>query len=280
MALLRFNIIHHKLNNEVKMNSNEIAILESIINSSLDQAEDHWRNDGYKLAMDVKKKRNFDSKEFSINESLMPGLPPIYEGKTVIGEFIAFVADMRDSTNHLLQEISIKKAAVTRLERVFYETSALLPALAKVINFSNGKTTEYLGDGVLAFFLVNPENKAESMYQAKRAASDVIQILRPMINKILEKRYNLPEIDLGVGLAMSKAIVTLVGLPEERQVKAFGECVFRATKMSAGRNEICVDERLYAEWPSSKGGKLSFQYKEFGKGDKKFSGYLISQGGK
>lgn len=257
------------------MNSTERSILEYIINSSLDQAESHWRNGGYKIALEMRKSQAQDTRDFSINESLMPGLPPIYEGQTVIGEFIALVADMRDSTNHLLQTISPKHADVSDLQRVFYETSALLPSLAKVVSFQNGKTTEYLGDGVLSFFLVDENKKTDAMYAARRAAIDIIEELRPILNRIIFNRYRLPEIDLGVGMGISKAIVSLVGLPKERQVKAFGECVFRATKLSSGRNEICVDKNLYAQWPSSKNGTVRFRSKLFGTGEKAVSGYII-----
>lgn len=111
----------------------------------------------------MRKSHAQDSRDFAINESLMPGLPPIYEGQTIIGEFIALVADMRDSTNHLLQAISPKKADISDLQRVFYETSALLPSLAKVVSFHDGKTTEYLGDGILAFFLVDEEDKTDAI---------------------------------------------------------------------------------------------------------------------
>ncbi|HHZ8766651.1 TPA: adenylate/guanylate cyclase [Klebsiella quasipneumoniae] len=257
------------------MNNEQKVAIEQIINSSLDQAEAHWRNGGYKIALEMRKSHAQDSRDFAINESLMPGLPPIYEGQTIIGEFIALVADMRDSTNHLLQAISPKKADISDLQRVFYETSALLPSLAKVVSFHDGKTTEYLGDGILAFFLVDEEDKTDAMYRARRAANDIIGELRPLLNRIIFERYRLPEIDLGVGMGISKAIVSLVGLPKERQVKAFGECVFRATKLSSGRNEICVDTNLHAQWPTSKNGTLRFRLKSFGSGDKAVSGYLL-----
>ncbi|CRY80756.1 adenylate/guanylate cyclase [Yersinia intermedia] len=257
------------------MNNEQKTSIEFIINSSLDQAQAHWQNGGYKIATEMRKSHAQDSRIFAGNESLMPGLPPIYEGQTVIGEFIALVADMRDSTNHLLQAISPKNAKISDLQRVFYETSALLPSLAKVVAFHDGKTTEYLGDGILAFFLVDESDKTEAMYRARRAAIDIIEELRPILNRIIYERYSLPEIDLGVGMGISKAIVSLVGLPKERQVKAFGECVFRATKLSSGRNEICVDNNLHAQWPSSKNGTLRFRQKTFGTGSKTVSGYLI-----
>lgn len=43
-----------------------------------------------------------------------------------------------------------------------------------------------------------------------------------------------PPLKIGIGLAMSKAIVSLTGLSDNHHPKAFGECVFRAIKRSVG----------------------------------------------
>jgi len=51
-----------------------------------------------------------------------------------------------------MRAVSSKTSKVSQLQRIFYETSALLPAMAKLIFFENGSVTEYLGDGVLGLF--------------------------------------------------------------------------------------------------------------------------------
>lgn len=53
------------------MNNEQKAAIEQIINSSLDQAEAHWRNGGYKIALEMRKSHAQDSRDFAINESLM-----------------------------------------------------------------------------------------------------------------------------------------------------------------------------------------------------------------
>lgn len=69
---------------------------------------------------------------------------------------------------------------------------------------------------------------------------------------------------IGVGLSLSEAIISPVGVSENIQGKAFGECVFRATKISkATQDAVYIDERLYREWPVSKGGKLKFEKRDF-----------------
>lgn len=245
------------------------ALVVACIDSALDKAEEHWRNGGQELVY----------KSITVNEewaraestpSLIPGHKVVQDEKTVIDEFIALVADMRDSSKHLNCAINAK---VTQLQRVFYETSALLPALAMTIKFEEGSVTEYLGDGVLALFRVDKSDKSKSIYAAYEAANNCVQQTRELVNRALWNRYNLPSIDLGVGLAHSKAIVTLVGLPGEKHPKAFGECVFRATKLSGGKNEIYIDQFVKGLWPTSQGGVLRFIQKS----RNEVAGYLISK---
>jgi hypothetical protein len=155
-----------------------------------------------------------------------------------------------------------KKAKVSLLQRVYYETSALLPALALTINFEGGSVTEYLGDGLLALFKVDPEDKSKAIYAAHRAAKDSIGPIRHAVNSIIRERYSLPEIDLGVGLAISKTLVTLIGIKNEKHPKAIGECIFRASKLSSERNLIIVDENMKINWPTAKYGTLKFHKKK------------------
>ncbi|MBV5151872.1 adenylate/guanylate cyclase, partial [Klebsiella pneumoniae] len=49
------------------MNNEQKAAIEQIINSSLDQAEAHWRNGGYKIALEMRKSHAQDSRDFAIN---------------------------------------------------------------------------------------------------------------------------------------------------------------------------------------------------------------------
>jgi hypothetical protein len=66
--------------------------------------------------------------------------------------------------------------------------------------------------------------------------------------------------------------VTPIGHTEFRQVKAFGYCVFLATKLSKGTNEIVCDPWLKQAWPTKKGGRLSFKKQKYGE----YDGYLIN----
>lgn len=256
------------------LKADQETLVRNTVNESLDRAEYHWKNGGYKLAANRSFAEDALSKKFEDHEpSKIPGHELVQDEETVIDEFIAFVADMRESSNHLMCEISKKKADVTGLQRVYYETSALLPALGLAVKFEEGNVTEYLGDGLLALFKVDSNDRSEAIYAAHRAAESSIKEIRNIVNDILEERYRLPKIDLGVGLSLSQTLVTLVGLPREKHPKAFGECVFRATKLSGGKNEIISDKNLKAAWPSIKGGTLAFKPKKV-KGE---DGYLLSK---
>lgn len=255
------------------MNENQKIEVRKVINNALNKAERHWNNGGHKLVAARKSMAALDEGIESFEKSNIPGHELVQDEETIIDEFIAFVADMRNSTTHLMCEISKKNADVSGLQRVYYETSALLPALGLAVKFENGSVTEYLGDGVLALFKVDPNDKSEAIYAAHRAAKNSVNDIRFIVNEILRDRYRLPEIDLGVGLALSRTLVTLVGLPGEKHPKAFGECVFRATKLSGAKNEIVSDENLKAAWPSKKGGTLTFLPKKV-KGE---NGYVLAK---
>lgn len=249
--------------------------LVALVNDCLDNAEAIWRKNG--ASMQVNESEFLDSeglveKSESVSSNI-PGFPLVHSSTNEVAKFIALVADMRGSSEHLLCAISEKNAKVTSLQRVYYETSALLPALALTIRHHKGAVTEYLGDGVLALFKVeNEQQPIDTISAALGAARSSINICREVVNEALKGRYNLPPIDIGVGLAYSNALVTLVGLEGEMQPKAFGECVFRATKLSTGVNKIYIDSRLNTIWPTTNSGNgLKFKKKSFDK----FDGYEI-----
>lgn len=231
--------------------------LTALVQLNLDKAEETWGGVGHEFAEAMAK----DGASLIRAESLpskIPGHELVSDINPTVDQFIAFVADMRDSSKHLLNAISVKAARVSQLQRVFYETSALLPALAKTVKYKGGQVTEYLGDGVLALFLVDENERDKSIYASYNAAENCIVETRNIINAELRNRYNLPELHIGVGLSYSKTIVTLVGLQNEKHPKAIGECVYRASKLSGGRNEIYIDDQLKALWPKRKGGPLKF----------------------
>jgi len=231
---------------------NEIT---DLITESLNDAESVWNEVGHHFS--ITEGRAVVLAKAAANTRI-PGHPIIEDGAPKVDDFICLIADMRDSTKHMLHHISQKTTSVNTLQRVYYETSALLPALAMAIDWDRGSVTEYLGDGILALFNASA-NRADAVYSSHRAAKNCMQALEEVINPILQKRYQLPELEIGIGIAFSKAVVTLVGLEDNKLPKVFGECVFRASKLANKRNEIVIDVAMKNIWPTAKDGKISFK---------------------
>lgn len=188
----------------------------------------------------------------------IPGHTQLTHGKPEVADFVALVLDIRKSSEHLLVAIDAK---ASQLERVLYETTAINTAGLLIINKYKGGVTELLGDGFLSLFKVENETAKEGIYAAYNAAKKCLSITKEIINPILFNRYGLPPLNIGIGLAFSRAIVTTIGIENNLHPKAIGECVFRASKLSGeGINEIYIDKRLKYRWPSEKGGTLHFNF--------------------
>lgn len=229
--------------------------IKNIVIKELEKAENIWKD----VKDDILEKgvKMFDSVTESYTPSLIPGFPLLKNGEGKVGEFIAMVLDIRNSSSHLLQAIS-NKTGVSQLERVFYETTAINTIGLITVNEHNGKITEFLGDGFLAIF--NAENKSD-VHKPNNAAEKCLRLVKNIINPILKERYDLPELTVGIGLAYSKAIVTVIGLNDDLFPKAIGECIYRASKLSKGKNEILYDIAIKNFWPTSNGGLVSFSEK-------------------
>ncbi len=252
------------------LTENQILEITSVVRSSLDRAERIWRQHGSDL---IKSEESIHVRADAMDSAPVASRIPDHRllgPETEIGNFIALVADMRESSRHLQCAIS-HPAKVQLLQRVYYETSALLPALQATIAYQDGSVTEYLGDGVLALFKVADDRRHEMIRKSYRAAKNCVGNTRAVVNDELRRRYCLPEVDLGVGLAYSSALVGLVGLPDDWHPKVIGSCVYHATKLAGGSNEVCVDEKIYREWPTSDGGKLRFMAKTI----KQVKGYVV-----
>lgn len=199
--------------------------------------------------------------------SLIPGHPQVDSNKPAVDNFIAFALDMRNSSTHL--NCACNNSEVQMLERVFYETSALLAVCSEIVNV-NGSVTEYLGDGLLGFYRVTT-NKAQSCYDAYNAAKKCIDATQNIINPELRKRYKLDAISIGVGMAYSQAVVTLTGNEAFAKPVAFGKCVFNATKLSKGDNEIIIDDAFKNIYPTGEKACISFR----GTSIKGMNGYIM-----
>lgn len=238
--------------------------LKGIVNQSLNRAEELWGNTFDKALI---------FKEAELSRTNIPGHRYLDEKQYASDLFIALMLDMRDSKTHLRQAISARIAKVSQMQRVFYEVSALLPAMAKIIEDENGAVTEYLGDGLLALFQLSkiPKEQGPIIESTYFASNNCMIALNEVINPILSSRYSLPKIDIGIGIAFSDAIISHFGLKPNTQIKVIGECIYFASNLSKGRNEIIVHENLQRIWPKTEGGRLRFREKVF----KDLKGFIV-----
>lgn len=263
----------NKFKDEFSMTEKQNEEITDLVNDSLDRAEEIWGQVGDKVTA---KAALLEADATLLNRaqktvpSRLPGHEFIEEGKPLVDEFVAMVLDMRESSKHLRIAIANKKN-VSLLKRVYYETAAILPACSKVIGYHDGNVTEYLGDGLLAFFRVEKEKNESVCYTSRRAASDCMKTMSKIINPILYSRYELPPVQIGIGLAVSQAIITVTGHGNFVKPTAFGVCVFNASKLSKGIDEVIVDAALHRKWPTSPEGKWRFSFRRMGDMD----GYLM-----
>jgi class 3 adenylate cyclase len=246
-------------------------LVSAAVERGLNRAEATWKSVGTKIV--AKADSVFDhafESERAVPSSI-PGHPWVSGDSPTVDEFVALVIDMRNSSEHLKSRRTSAKVEYG-FQRVYYETSALLPAVSVTCAFNEGVVTEYLGDGALILFRVDPEDKEETVRQAYRAAKHCVGQSRDIVNRHLQERFDLPEIHIGAGLAMSKALISLVGSEYDSQPKAIGECVWEATKLSGGTNTIHISEALRRGWPTSKGGQLQFVKATV----KSFAGYRVA----
>jgi class 3 adenylate cyclase len=247
------------------LSQNQLDNLKKIALKSLQRAEELWDNTLGNIRQVIAEKMD--------SETNIPGHPYLKDNDYVSDTFIAMMIDLRDSTKHLRQAI---RAKASQMERVFYEVSALLPTMAKIIQDENGAITEYLGDGAIALFQF-PQKKCKEqqdiIYAVSRTAQNCIHAVKDVINPILSDKYQLPELQIGIGLAFSDAIITRFGYKPHTQIKVIGECIYFASKLSKGRNEIFVHEWLENAWPIGDNPKVRF--KKMSKDD--VNGYLLER---
>lgn len=227
----------------------ERSQIVEIVDESLDRAEAIWNQVEEEMLLE-----KYAALSARMVTTLIPEFPEIDSRRPKVDGFVALVLDIRDSTKHMKQ--LGPKSQPQKEQRVLYETFALLPACSRALEYEKGRTTEYLGDGILGLFYapVGDEQKREAGMRRSLGAAWKCFEVRKIVNQKLADRYGLPALDMGIGLSWSNAVVTVVGLPGNLHPKVLGECVFDASKGAGGRNEIWMDERTYGLWPKAEGG--------------------------
>lgn len=226
-------------------------ILEIIV-ENLESADKRWGKIGGFF-------KNAQAREAALKGALVPtkfpGVAFVDSDVPLVQRFVAFMADMRGSTSHLRDAAGMESG----IQRLYYETSALLPALTKVVTNHDGTVTEYAGDGILGFHAVSDEPSSNDLLRMVKAGEDCLTVTNDIVNPILAKIYGLPPLAIGVGIALGPVLLSVIGVDGDLRPLGFGEAVFNASKLSKGDNQVVIHESVRDAWPRTKGGTTSFK---------------------
>jgi len=168
------------------------------------------------------------------------------------------MTDIRDSTS-----IINSNNGLVKMFLIFYVYAGIV---AKIVDKHNGTSTEFLGDGVLNLFGIQEVGKDQALRKSIQAAWDIMDAKDQILNPLFIE-YDLPEIEYGIGIDHGITIVTHFGYRSDTDLKAFGRCVYNASKLSKLANQIVVSENSKSVWPSSQGGRLKFGQFQFIEGN-------------
>jgi len=255
-----------------RLKASEIEIITVLAKDRMDDAEAKWGR-----AKDTILKLAADGRELAKAMTQIPGYELLEEDdeKVHVDDFIVLVADLRQSTKHLLTNYGACKKEATELKRVFIETSILLPCLAQTIKFSSGKVTEYLGDGILAIYRIADGKARKVVLEAHTTAEKCIEVVEKIINPMIKEDYNLPPLEIGIGIAKAPGIVNWVGIPGFKIPKVFSQAVFYASKCAGGKNEILLAKSAEAVWPTVKSGEKAVVGMKKRKGRDDIDAYIV-----
>lgn len=165
--------------------------------------------------------------------------------------FTVLFVDMRNST---------KRAKQIGAQNTFLTMHAYIPALLEVVKEYGGKVVDIMGDGIMAFFggKTSGVGKVQAVKNAGLCGKDMLVVRESVINRILNEDGIEWGVDMGVGVDYGDVIVSKIGIDDFYDVKAFGDCINKASKYSDCYNQVKVSKQIKELWPSSNEGKLKF----------------------
>lgn len=184
-------------------------------------------------------------------EAELPG----YENKTMkFGkfenrEFVVMMTDIRKST-----DIINAPNGLVNMFLIFYIYAGIV---AKIVDSYNGTSTEFLGDGVLNLFDTKDSDRNTALRNSMLASWEILETRELILNPFF-RSVGLPEINLGIGIDHGITIVTKFGYKSDTDLKAFGKCVYNASKLCKGNNETIVSQNSQSVWPTGPNGNLQF----------------------
>ena len=169
------------------------------------------------------------------------------------------------------------RGSTTRAKRIgdkntFLSMHAFIPAMLGVIREYDGYVIDIMGDGIMVFFGGKDSGIARTIAvkNAGMCGEGMLQVKEAVTNKLL-LGDGIEAITCGVGIDYGNVIVTKIGISQIFDVKAFGDCINKASKYSNETDIIRVSKAVHDLWPKGKNGKMCFK----GNDD---NGYIVSRG--
>lgn len=193
--------------------------------------------------------------------------------KVYSGKLSVMFIDIRDSTK-LPDKYS--SSQIVKLYRAYTR------AVVQGVRYNGGFVRDYMGDGVLAFFLNDEENRSsDNAVQAARYISTVINLI---LNPLLKKYIKGMKISFGIGICTGKIMMTKVGMKgkeadpdseDEHGIAWIGNATNKASKYSGliGGGNIFIDYSTYKAL-SNKSDK--WKEKHYVKNGNELNGYVAS----
>lgn len=200
--------------------------------------------------------RPIEIKCFCENSALSDVIPGYSEDTVKFGAFeednfaVLFI-DIREST---------RRAEVLGAEKTFLSMHAFIPAMLEVIKYYQGSVIDIMGDGIMIFFGGKHSELSQDIAckNAGLCGRDMLKVKNEVVNKILREDEIVWGLECGVGVDYGKVIVTKIGVSDTYDVKAFGNCINKASKYSDGRDVVRVSKQIKEKWPTGKNGRISF----------------------
>lgn len=221
---------------------------------NLKQIEDETR----KIYNQAKKKLLlFEQRSLEFQHSAISDVIPNYKsdlldfGAYKEDKFAILFIDMRNST---------VRTECIGAQKTFLSMHAFIPAMLQVVEHYKGHVIDLMGDGIMVFFYGKDEGFTNELAikHAGLCGRDMLIVVDKIVNKILLEDGINYGITCGVGIDYGKTVITKIGIENIFDVKAFGDCINKASKYSKVSNSVKVSKKVKEHWPKGPNGSIAF----------------------
>lgn len=199
----------------------------------------------------------FEERSLSFQHSALSDVIPSYKSDLLCfgaykeDNFAVLFIDMRNSS---------KRAEKIGAKKMFLSMHAFIPAMLQVVEYYKGHVIDIMGDGIMVFFYGKDEGFTQeiAIKHAGLCGRDMLKTIDKVVNSILLDD-GIDPIICGVGVDYGKTVITKIGIESTFDVKAFGDCINKASKYSKVTGSVKVSKKIKDHWPKGPNGKIIFQ---------------------